>query len=94
MYVKINFGKHPFSEREAFGMVIAISDHREEEIRKLISQVAEICLSEEFADLRKELESVYFMNSIENALLTAFQDALYAILTQREGVRGGRTQVY
>lgn len=74
-------------------MVIAISDSREEEIRRIINQVAEICLSKEFADLKTELESIYFKNGIENALLTAFQDALYAILAQRDGVRGGRTRI-
>ncbi len=74
-------------------MVIAISNSREEEIRKIISQVAEICLSKEFVDLKNELESIYFKNGIENALLTAFQDALYAILAQQEQVRSSRTHI-
>ncbi len=73
-------------------MVIAVSDSREEEIRKLVNQVAEICLSSEFLELKNELERIYFKNGIENALLTAFQDALYSILAQREGVRG-RTHI-
>ncbi|MDT3699383.1 MAG: hypothetical protein RO469_08140 [Thermincola sp.] len=74
-------------------MVIAVSDTGEEEFRKVINQVAEICLSREFVDLRNELEAIYFDNGIENALLTAFQDALYAILAQGNGVRGGRTRI-
>jgi hypothetical protein len=73
-------------------MVIAVSDTGEEEFRKIVNQVAEICLSQEFVALRNELEAIYFHNGIENALLTAFQDALYAILTQRSGVRG-RTRI-
>lgn len=69
-------------------MVIARFDSRDEEIRKLINQFAEICLSKEFIELKTELEQVYLKNNIENALLTAFQDAIYAILAQQEGARG------
>jgi len=75
-------------------MVIAVSSSREEEIRKLVDQIAEICLSKEFYDLKKELEGIYFKNDINNALLTAFQDALYAILAEREGVGNGKTFIY
>ncbi|MFA5881764.1 MAG: hypothetical protein WC834_06155 [Eubacteriales bacterium] len=74
-------------------MVIAVSDSREEEIRRIINQVAEICLSKEFVELKNELERIYFKNGIENALLTAFQDALYSILVQQEGVRSGRAHI-
>jgi len=75
-------------------MVIAVSDSGEEEIRKFINEVAEICLSDEFINLKNELESLYFKNGIENALLTAFQDALFSIFTQREGVRNTKKFVY
>ena len=68
-------------------MVIAHFDSRDEEIRKMINQFAEICLSKEFIELKTELEQVYFRNGVENALLTAFQDAMYAILAQQEGAR-------
>lgn len=71
-------------------MVIAVSDSREDEIREIISYISEICLSKEFLDLKTELENIYFKNGIENALLTAFQDALYAILAQQDMVRSGR----
>lgn len=74
-------------------MVIAISDSREEEIRRIINQVAEICLSNEFVELKNELERIYFKNGIDNALLTAFQDALYSILVQQEGARSGRAHI-
>lgn len=74
-------------------MVIAVSDSREEEIRRIINQIAEICLSKEFVELKNELERIYFKNGIENALLTAFQDALYSILVQQEGVRSGRAHI-
>ena len=74
-------------------MVIAVSDTGEEEFRRVINQVAEMCLSQEFVDLKNELEGIYFKKGIENALLTAFQDALYAILAQKDGVRGGRTRI-
>ncbi len=75
-------------------MVIAVSDSGEEEIRKFINEVAEICLSDEFINLKNELESLYLKNGIENALLTAFQDALFSIFTQREGVRNTKKFVY
>ncbi|HWI54475.1 MAG TPA: hypothetical protein VNT57_02175 [Desulfobacteria bacterium] len=68
-------------------MIIARFDSRDEEIRKLINQFAEICLSKEFLELKTELEQVYLRNDIENASLTAFQDAIYAILAQQEGAR-------
>lgn len=71
-------------------MVIAVSDSREDEIREIISYISEICLSKEFLDLKTELENIYFKNGIENALLTAFQDALYAILAQQDMVSSGR----
>lgn len=74
-------------------MVIAVSDTGEEDFRKVINQVAEICLSQDFIDLKNELEGIYFQNGIENALLTAFQDALYAILAQEDGVRGSKTRI-
>ena len=74
-------------------MVIAVSNSGEEEIRNIVNQVAEICLSKEFNELRNELEEIYFKHGIENALLTAFQDALYAILAQKEGARSGRTHI-
>ena len=65
-------------------MVIARFDSREDEIKKLINQMAEICLSEEFIELKAELERVYLKSAIENALLTAFQDAMYAVWSQQE----------
>jgi len=74
-------------------MVIAVSDSREEEMKKVVDQVAEVCLSKEFNDLRKELENVYLKDEIDNALLTAFQDALYSILTEREEL-GGEKHIY
>ncbi len=74
-------------------MVIAVSDSREEEMKKVVDQVAEVCLSKEFNDLRKELENIYLKDEIDNALLTAFQDALYSILTEREEL-GGEKHIY
>ncbi|WP_418790178.1 hypothetical protein [Phosphitispora sp. TUW77] len=74
-------------------MVIAVSDSREDEKKRVVDQVAEVCLSKEFNDLRKELENIYLKDKIENALLTAFQDALYSILTEREEI-GSEKQIY
>jgi len=62
-------------------------------MKKVVDQVAEVCLSKEFNDLRKELENIYLKDEIDNALLTAFQDALYSILTEREEL-GGEKHIY
>lgn len=59
----------------------------DEEMKKLICQIAEICLSEEFQSLRHELELLYFDSGMENALLAAFQDALITMLAQKEEVK-------
>lgn len=66
----------------------------DEEMKKLICQIAEICLSEEFQSLRYELESLYFNSGMEDALLTAFQDALITMLAQREEVKPFRLRTY
>ncbi|PKM79920.1 MAG: hypothetical protein CVU89_16035 [Firmicutes bacterium HGW-Firmicutes-14] len=73
---------------------MAVPDSRDEEFRKIIDQVAEICLSKEFDDLRRELETIYENNNIKNALLTAFQDALYSILAEKEEARKSRMLIY
>jgi hypothetical protein len=72
-------------------MIIAASDSKEMEFREIINHVAEICQSEEFISLRDELERVYRNNGIDNSLLIAFQDALYSMLAQQEGVRCPRS---
>lgn len=56
----------------------------EEEIKKLLSHIALICLSDEFQSLKLELETIYNQSNIENVRLTAFQDALYAFLAQED----------
>lgn len=56
----------------------------EEEVKRWLSQIALICLSEEFQELRKELESIYRQHDVENVKLVAFQDALYAFLAEEE----------
>jgi len=57
-------------------------DSPEEEIKKWLNYIALICLSEEFQSLKKELESIYLQSNMENVRLTAFEDALYAFLSQ------------
>lgn len=71
-------------------MVIASFGSKEEEIRMFIRKIADICLSKEFIDLKLELEQIYLKSGIENALLTAFQDAMYSILAQQEGCKGNK----
>lgn len=66
-------------------------DSPEEEIRKWLNHIALICLSEEFQSLKKELETIYLQAELEDFRLTAFQDALYAFLTQEEEERACQT---
>lgn len=69
-------------------------DSPEEEIKKWLNHIALICLSEEFQSLKKELETIYLQSNVENFRLTAFQDALYAFLTQEEDERVRQTNVH
>ncbi|OAT85872.1 hypothetical protein [Desulfotomaculum copahuensis] len=59
-------------------------DSPEEEIKKWLNHIALICLSEEFQELKKELEQVYSRAQVENYALVAFEDALYTFLAQEE----------
>jgi hypothetical protein len=69
-------------------------DFPEEEIKKWLSQIAFICLSEEFQSLKKELETIYIESNVENVRLTAFQDALYAFLNQDDDERANQNHAY
>lgn len=69
-------------------------DSPEEEIKKWLNQIALICLSEDFQNLKKELEKIYLQSDIENVQLLAFQDALYAFLAQEEDEVSWRTGTF
>ncbi|MCL6635351.1 MAG: hypothetical protein K6T29_06220 [Peptococcaceae bacterium] len=69
-------------------------DSTEEEIRKWLNHIAMICLSEEFQSLKRELEAIYRQSNMENYRLTAFQDALYAFLSQEEDGMAVQTGAY
>ncbi len=69
-------------------------DSNEEEIKKWLSHIALICLSEEFQALKTELEKIYLQSNVENFRLTAFQDALYAFLAQEEDERAYQTHAH
>jgi len=66
-------------------------DSPEEEIKKWLNQIALICLSEDFQNLKKELEKLYIQSNVENVQIAAFQDALYAFLAQEEDELSFRT---
>lgn len=68
-------------------MVVPRFNSPEEEIKKWLNHIALICLSEEFQNLKKELEQIYLTSNVENSSLEAFQDALYAFLAQEEDSR-------
>ncbi|NLG86928.1 MAG: hypothetical protein GX489_06900 [Firmicutes bacterium] len=56
----------------------------EEDLKAMLAQIAEICMSPEFQSLRRELETIYQRAQAENAGTIAFQDALYALLIQND----------
>ncbi len=59
-------------------------DAPEEDIKKWLNHIALICLSEDFQKLKKELETIYSRSSIKDPGIVAFQDALYAFLSQEQ----------
>lgn len=63
-------------------MVFPIVDTHDEEVKEFIRKISAICVSDDFHTLRRELEKVYGNSGIENAALTAFQDALFTILAE------------
>lgn len=65
-------------------MGLPITNCPEEQIKKLLNLVAQICLSEEFLFLKKELEIIYAHEELDNSKLHAFQDALYSFLSEEE----------
>ena len=73
-------------------MGVSKIDLPEAEIKKWLKHIALICLSEDFQNLKKELEKIYQQSDIEeDAQIAAFQDALYAFLAQEEDDLACRT---
>lgn len=66
-------------------------DSPEEDIKEWLNYIALICLSDDFQNLKKELEGIYSDSQVENFRLTAFQDALYAFLAQKDLVRSANS---
>ncbi len=61
-------------------------------MKKWLNHIALICLSEDFQNLKRELEQIYQQADIEeDAQITAFQDALYAFLAQEEDILACQT---
>lgn len=74
-----------FSRRQpegAMGMAEDTCFLPEEDLHAILTQIAEICVSPEFQNLRYELETIYKRAETENAGVAAFQDALYTLLVQ------------
>ena len=63
-------------------MMVPLNQYGEEELKQILHKIARICLSDEFNDLRRELESLYRQDQNENAFVNAFQDALYTLLVR------------
>jgi len=53
-------------------------------LKRVVQQISQICLSEEFISLAKELEAFYARTQAERAAVIAFQDALYALIAQND----------
>ncbi len=65
-------------------MMISNNDSRHDEMKRHIKLIANICISESFLELKKELELLYKENGSEQAAMQAFQDALYTILAEED----------
>jgi len=63
-------------------MVFPVVDTNDEEVKEFIKKISAICTSKQFHNLRRELEKIYSRSCMENATLTAFQDALFTILAE------------
>ncbi|MFZ5898043.1 MAG: hypothetical protein ACOYU7_02485 [Bacillota bacterium] len=61
----------------------------EAEIKKWAEHIAMICLSDDFRQLRDELEGLYRAANIEQANLVAFSDALFTFLAEK-AAKGGQ----
>lgn len=53
-------------------------------MKKWVDRIALICLSPEFVLLKQELETIYRESGVEDVPATAFSDALYTFLAEKE----------
>ncbi|MDH7576710.1 MAG: hypothetical protein QHH75_02585 [Bacillota bacterium] len=65
-------------------MRLPVIDEYHQDLRKIVQRISHICMSEEFLALKKELEIIYANCGAEHASILAFQDALYALIAQKE----------
>ena len=56
----------------------------DDETRQLSSLITQVCMSQEFKELKGELREHYIADGIDDPEITAFKDALYTILHQME----------
>jgi hypothetical protein len=85
-----------FSRRQPEGAMEMLGDSYrlpEEDLRVILAQIAEICVSPEFQSLRHELETIYQRAEADNAGVAAFQDALYTLLIQNERIVIGKPRL-
>ncbi|MTV50471.1 hypothetical protein GJ688_16105 [Heliobacillus mobilis] len=64
-------------------MGLPLIDEHHQELRTMAREVAAICASEEFLSLKAELEDLYRLSGTDEPAKLAFQDALYAMMSQR-----------
>lgn len=55
----------------------------EEEVKKWVDHIAVICLSDEFRQLKEELETLYLDSRLSDCHIAAFSDALYAVMAEK-----------
>ncbi len=56
----------------------------DQEVRQIVSVIAQICLSQEFQELHEELKHYYHQAGQTDSEMVAYADALYVILQQQE----------
>jgi hypothetical protein len=85
--MRINYGKikKTWSIKEEIYLGLPVIHEYHHDLIRVVQQIAQICLSEEFIALKKELEELYAGTpQTERAFTTAFQDALYTMIAQEE----------
>ncbi len=56
----------------------------DDDVKKWVDRITLICLSPDFVSLKQELETIYRESGVEDVPATAFSDALYTFLAEKE----------
>jgi hypothetical protein len=75
-------------------MVVMSNEEFPDDTKAFLHKIALIVLSEEFKSLRSELEGIYTRSKEENVSISAFKDALFALLAQEDEKNSLHSRAY